>query len=73
MAPNPLQLTPQLRATLAEFERLHERWRAATEAAGMCQCGVPADEVAAQGMLRHTLEADEACRLAMKLLRDEPV
>lgn len=73
MAPNPLQLTPGQRATLAEFERLHERWRAATEAAGTWQCGVPADEVAAQSMLRHTLEADEACRLAMKLLRDQPL
>jgi hypothetical protein len=73
MAPNPLQFTPLQRATLAEFERLHARWRAAIEAAGVWHCGVPADDVAADRMLRHTLEADAACRLAMQLLRDQPL
>ena len=73
MAPNPLAFTPDQRATLAEFERLHARWRAATEAAEAWGCGVPADEVAAQRLLRLTLEADEACRLAMQLLREQPL
>ena len=73
MAPNPLQFTPVQRATLAEFERLHERWRAAAQDAGAWQCGVPADHVAAERMLQRSLEADEACRLAMQLLRDQPL
>jgi hypothetical protein len=73
MAPNPLQFTPMQRATLAEFERLHARWRAATDAAGTWDCGLPVDDIAAERMLRHTFEADEACRLAMQLLRDQPL
>ena len=73
MAPNPLHLTPVQRATLVEFERLHARWLAATRESGIGECGVPADEIAAERLLRRSLEADEACRLAMQLLRDAPL
>ena len=73
MAPIPLQISATQRATLAEFERLHARWRAAIDAAEACGCGVAADEVAAERLLRRSLEADDAYRLAMQLLRDAPI
>lgn len=73
MASRPLQLTPGQRSALAEFERLHARWRAATEAAAAPEEGLAADEVAAGRALRRSLEAEEAFRLAMQLLRDHPL
>lgn len=73
MPSNPLQISDTQRATLAEFERLHARWRAAVDAAQACCGGVAADEVAAGRLLRQSLEADEAFRLAMQLLRDQPI
>ena len=73
MTSTPLQISEAQRATLAEFERLHARWRSAVDAAQACGCGVAADEVAAERLLRQSLEADEAFRLAMRLLRDQPI
>jgi hypothetical protein len=73
MPSNPLQISEAQRATLVEFERLHARWRAAVDATQACCGGVAADEVAAARLLRQSLEADEAFRLAMQLLRDQPI
>jgi len=70
---SPRQLSDDQRALLGEFERLHARWRAAVEAVAARECGVAADEVAAGGRLREALAADEACRLAMRLLRERPL
>ena len=73
MARPPHELSDDQRALLGEFERLHARWRAAVEAAAARECGVAADDVAARSSLRDALDADEACRLAMRLLRDRPL
>jgi hypothetical protein len=73
MARAPHQLSDDQRALLGEFERLHARWRVAVAAANARECGVAADEVAAGSRLRQALEADEACRLAMRLLREHPL
>jgi hypothetical protein len=71
----PLTMPPVQRALLREFERLHEEWRTACEAAdaiectGLCCEGL--EEV--QRLLEYRLTADRLHQQAMRLLRDTPI
>ena len=75
MNTRPLTLPPVQRALLREFERLHEEWRAASQAADAIECTrfsvAPREEV--QRLLEYRLAADRVHQQAMRLLRDTPI
>ena len=73
MSPMSQPLSPLHRATLLEFERLHEQWRQASEAADTCEWCGRCDAECAATLLRHRLDADRAHRAAMRLLRERPI
>jgi hypothetical protein len=73
MMPRPLQISPDQRAMLSEFERLHAQWRAASEAADAMECRVYADGWQSDALLQQRLAADRLHRQAMQLLRDAPL
>jgi hypothetical protein len=66
-------MCPDQRATLAEFERLHAQWRAASEAADAIECTCYADGPQGHRLLQQRLAADRLHREAMQLLRDRPI
>ncbi len=66
-------MCPDQRATLAEFERLHAQWRAASEAADAIECACYADGPQGHRLLQQRLAADRLHREAMQLLRDRPI
>ena len=71
MNATPLPMPPQQRATLLEFESLHEQWRlvsAAADAMERWNDGPPVDL-----LLQQRLAADRLHRQAMRLLRDAPI
>jgi hypothetical protein len=68
-----MQMSPDQRAMLAEFERLHAQWRSASEAADAIECRVYADGPQAERLLQQRLAADRLHREAMQLLRDSPI
>jgi hypothetical protein len=68
-----LQIPPQQRATLLEFERLHERWRLASAAADAMEGHCMADGPPVDVLLQQRLAADRLHRQAMRLLRDAPI
>lgn len=71
MDQRPLHLTPDQRALLREFERLHEQWRLATAAADAIDCACSTGEV--QRLLEYRLAADRVHQRAMQLLRESPI
>lgn len=73
MTPRPLQISPDQRAMLAEFERLHAQWRQASEAADAIECTAYADGPQPARLLQQRLAADRLHREAMQLLRDAPI
>jgi hypothetical protein len=73
MMPRPLQMSPDQRAVLSEFERLHAQWRQASAAADAIECTVCSDGPQAGRLLRQRLAADRLHRQAMQLLRDAPL
>jgi len=73
MTPRPFTMCPDQRATLAEFERLHAQWRAASEAADAIECTVCADGPQGHRLLQQRLAADRVHQQAMQLLRDRPI
>ena len=70
-----LTLPPLERALLREFERLHEEWRVASEAADAIDSTRLSfdrqEEV--QRLLEYRLAADRLHQQAMQLLRDTPI
>jgi hypothetical protein len=74
MSSRPLLHLPFLqRSLLAEYERLHEEWRRASEAADEVDSCFGSDAVEMEQMLHHRLAADRVHREAMQLLRGEPI
>jgi hypothetical protein len=73
MHPQPLLLPSRQRAVLAEFERLHEAWRRASEAADEVDSCFGSDTLDVHQVLRQRLAADCLHRQAMRLLRDAPI
>jgi hypothetical protein len=73
MMPGPLQISPDQRAMLSEFERLHAQWRQASDAADALERRVFADGWQADRLLQQRLAADRLHRQAMQLLRDAPL
>jgi hypothetical protein len=75
MNTRPLTMPPVQRALLREFERLHEEWRMACEAADAIDCTKLSFEAQeeVQRLLEFRLAADRAHRQAMRLLRDTPI
>ena len=66
-------MSPDQRAMLTEFERLHAQWRQASEAADAIECTVYADGPQTQRLLEQRLAADRLHQQAMQLLRDAPL
>lgn len=66
-------MSPDQRAMLTEFERLHAQWRQASEAADAIECTVYADGPQTQRLLEQRLAADRLHQQAMQLLRDSPI
>jgi hypothetical protein len=66
-------MSPDQRAMLTEFERLHAQWRQASEAADAIECTVYADGPHSQRLLEQRLAADRLHQQAMQLLRDSPI
>ena len=81
MNTQPLTLQPVQRALLREFERLHEEWRMACEAANAIECTELKPEAMqrpqalqeVQRLLEYRLAADRAHQQAMQLLRETPI
>lgn len=86
MPPRPLDLPPEHRAILAEFERLYEHWRLASDAASAAECKVTKmweDHAAGLGpapdadTLQRALDlrasATRMHQQAAQLLRDAPI
>jgi len=75
MNTRPLTMPPVQRALLREFERLHEEWRMASEAADAIECTrlCPQEMEEAQRLLEYRLAADRVHQKAMQLLRDTPI
>ncbi|MEJ8835046.1 hypothetical protein [Ramlibacter sp. AN1133] len=70
-----MTLPPVQREILREFERLHEEWRMACEAADAIECtrlSVERQEEV-QRLLEYRLTADRLHQQAMQLLRDTPI
>jgi hypothetical protein len=77
MNPWPLPITPDQRAMLREFERVHEEWRLATAAADAVEC-VPRPESRAEADQAHKLleyrqAAERLRQQALQMLRDSPL
>jgi len=66
-------MSPDQRAMLTEFERLHAQWRQASEAADAIECTVYADGPQSQRLLEQRLAADRLHQQAMQLLRASPI
>jgi len=66
-------MSPDQRAMLTEFERLHAQWRQASEAADAIECTVYADGPQSHLLLEQRLAADRLHQQAMQLLRDSPI
>jgi hypothetical protein len=73
MMPGPLQISPDQRAMLSAFERLHAQWRQASDAADAMECTVCSDGWPGERLLQQRLAADRLHRQAMQLLRDAPL
>jgi hypothetical protein len=74
MNTRPLTMPPGQRSLLREFERLHEEWRAATEAANAIEgTELACPWQAPQRLLEYRLAADRVHQQAMQLLRDTPI
>jgi hypothetical protein len=73
MMSRPLQMPPDQRAVLSEFELLHAQWRQASAAADAIECTVYSDGPQAGRLLQQRLAADRLHRQAMQLLRDAPL
>jgi hypothetical protein len=74
MNTQPLTLPPAQRALLQEFERLHEEWRMASEAADALECkGHCSGRHAVAQLLEYRLAADRVHQRAMRLLRETPI
>jgi len=73
MMSRPLQMSPDQRAVLAEFERLHAQWRQASAAADAIECRVYSDGPQDDRLLQQRLAADRLHQQAMQLLRDAPL
>ena len=74
MNTRPLTMPPVQRELLREFERLHEEWRAATQAADAIECTeAPCALQEPERLLRYRLAADSVHQKAMRLLRDTPI
>jgi hypothetical protein len=75
MNTRPLTLPPVQRALLREFERLHEEWRVASEAADAIECTRLSQDRQAevQRLLEYRLTADRLHQQAMQLLRETPI
>ena len=69
----PLPIPPQQRATLLEFENLHEQWRLVSAAADAIEHTGFADAPPVDLLLQQRLAADRLHRQAMRLLRDAPI
>jgi hypothetical protein len=70
-----LTLPPLERALLREFERLHEEWRVASEAADAIDSTRLSfdQQEEVQRLLEYRLAADRLHQQAMQLLRDTPI
>ena len=66
-------MSPDQRAMLTEFERLHAQWRQSSEAADAIECTVYADGPQTQRLLEQRLAADRLHQQAMQLLRASPI
>ena len=74
MNTRPLTMPPVQRALLREFERLHEEWRTACEAADAIDCTrLSTEREQVQQLLEYRLVADRLHQQAMRLLRDTPI
>jgi hypothetical protein len=75
MNPRPLTTPPLQPELLREFERLHEEWRVASEAADAIECAAlraqRCEEV--ERLLEYRIAADRLHQKAMQLLRDKPI
>ena len=67
-------MPPVQRSLLREFERLHEEWRAASEAADAIEGTALACLLQEpRRLLEYRLAADRVHQKAMQLLRDTPI
>lgn len=78
MTPRPAPPSADYRALLLDFERLHARWCAASEAAAAAACAMSSAPEATTGRdLLHLVElhaeAQRCCLEALQLLRDRPL
>jgi hypothetical protein len=75
MNTQPLNLPPAQRALLQEFERLHEEWRVASEAADALECKghCCSERQGVAQLLEYRLAADRVHQRAMRLLREAPI
>ena len=74
MNSRPLTMPPVQRALLREFERLHEEWRVASEAADAIECtSVTPQRQEAERLLEYRIAADRVHQKAMQLLRAAPI
>jgi hypothetical protein len=76
MNTRPLTMPDVQRALLREFERLHEEWRVACEAADAIECTKLSRQESfgeVQRLLEYRLVADRLHQQAMRLLRDTPI
>jgi hypothetical protein len=74
MNSRPLTMPPVPRALLREFERLHEEWRVASEAADAIEgTSVMPQRQEAERLLEYRIAADRVHQRAMQLLRAAPI
>ena len=74
MNTRPITMPPAERALLREFERLHEEWRLASEAADAIECtSVMTQQQEVDRLLEYRIAADRVHQKAMQLLRDRPI
>lgn len=78
MTPRPSTLSAADRALLLDFERLHARWCAASEAAAAAACAMSSAPEAGTSrdllrLLELHAEAQRCCLEALQLLRDRPL
>jgi hypothetical protein len=77
MNPWTLPITPDQRALLREFERVHEEWRLAIAAADAVECVAPPEKQAEAGqahkLLEYRVAAERLHQQAMQMLRDSPL